>query len=243
MWSLAIEEQFYLTFPWLVRALDRRRLARALCGFIVLAPAVRVAGLLLFPQLDRFQYQFTLCRVDTIAAGCLLAIIVRLPAEQQPRTRTLIGALGIATAIAVLTGLDRTTAFGRTLGYSVVAMGFAALVLLVVRARGQASAAALRFVPLRYLGKICFGLYLLHRPADTIVGDPRAARRARPALRPPDPAQDGRGGRPRVDSWFLLERPFLRLKSRFVSCDHPLTAPPGSPRRLSRNAYLAPIPP
>ena len=227
VWSLAIEEQFYLSFPWLVRAVDRKKLARILVGFIALAPIVRTTGLLLFPQLDRFPYEFTLCRVDTIAVGCLLAIIVRLPATQQPRTRTLAATTATAAVIGVITGLDRTTTFGRTLGYSVVAFGFAAVVLMVVRARGQVAAAALRFAPLRYLGKICFGLYLLHRPADTIVG----ALGARIGL---DPLSGiliplkmaGAVGLASV-SWFLLERPFLRLKSRFVTYDHPLTAPVG----------------
>ncbi len=227
VWSLAIEEQFYLSFPWLVRAVDRRRLARVLVGFIALAPVVRLLGLVLFPQLDRFQYEFTLCRVDTIAVGCLLAIIVRLPAERQPRTRTLVAVAAIAAAIAVATGLDRTTPFGRTLGYSVVAFGFAALVLLVVRARGHANAAALRFAPLRYLGKICFGLYLLHRPADTIVG----ALAVRAGLDPLSgiliPLKMAGAVGLASMSWFLLERPFLRLKSRFTSHEHPLAAPAG----------------
>jgi peptidoglycan/LPS O-acetylase OafA/YrhL len=222
VWSLAIEEQFYLSFPWLVRALDRRRLAQALVGFIVLAPIVRIAGLVLFPQLDRFQYEFTLCRLDTIAMGCLLAVIVRLPAERQPRSGVL-ATIALATAtVAVVTGLDRTTAFGRTGGYTVVALGFASVVLLVVRARGGAAVAALRFAPLRYLGKICFGLYLLHRPADTIVGAlaHRAGIDANAGVLIPLKMAGAIGLA--TMSWLLLERPFLRLKDRFVSRRHPL---------------------
>ena len=225
VWSLAIEEQFYLSFPWLVRAVNRRRLAQVLVGFIALAPAVRALGVWLFPQLDRFQYEFTLCRIDTIAVGCLLAIIVRLPVARQPRNVTLAGIAAAALAIAVATGLDRTTVFGRTLGYSVVAFGFGALVLLVVRARGQANVSILRFAPLRYLGKLCFGLYLLHRPADTIVG----ALAQRAGL---DPLSGlvlplkmlGAVGLASL-SWYLLERPFLRLKSRFVSAAAPVGLP------------------
>lgn len=224
VWSLAIEEQFYLSFPWLVRALDRRRLTRVLVGFVVLAPIVRTAGLVLFPGLDRFQYEFTLCRLDTIAMGCLLAVIVRLPAPEQPRSRALSIIAGAAAVVAIATGLDRTTAFGRTLGYSVVALGFASIVLLVVRARGRIGVAALRFAPLRYLGKICFGLYLLHRPADTIVGAlaHRAGIDANAGLLIPL-KMVGAVGLATI-SWVLLERPFLRLKERFVSRRHPLLA-------------------
>ncbi|HEY5944464.1 MAG TPA: acyltransferase, partial [Kofleriaceae bacterium] len=42
VWSLAIEEQFYLTFPWLVRFVDRRRLTIALVGMIAVAPIIRL---------------------------------------------------------------------------------------------------------------------------------------------------------------------------------------------------------
>ena len=224
VWSLAIEEQFYLSFPWLVRAIDRQRLAKVLVGFIALAPIVRTAALLAVPQLDRFQYQFTLCRFDTIAAGCLLAVVVRMPADAQPRQRTLAIVAAAAAAIAVFTGLDRTTMFGRTLGYSVVALGFAATVLLVVRARGAARLAWLRSSPLRYLGKICFGLYLLHRPADTIVG----AFAHRLGIAGDAwwliPTKMAAAVALATISWRMLEQPFLRLKDRFASRAHPLIA-------------------
>jgi peptidoglycan/LPS O-acetylase OafA/YrhL len=222
VWSLAIEEQFYLSFPWLVRALDRRRLTRVLIAIVLLAPIVRTAGLVVFPQVDRFQYEFTLCRLDTIALGCLLAIVVRLPAHQQPRSRALASIATAMAVIAVVTGLDRTTAFGRTLGYTVVALGFAAIVLLVVRARGARGLAALRFAPLRYLGKICFGLYLLHRPADTIVGALAQRAGLDPGATLLVPLKMAAAVGLATMSWLLLERPFLRLKDRFSSRAHPL---------------------
>ena len=224
VWSLAIEEQFYLSFPWLVRALDRQRLAKVLVGFIALAPLVRIAGLRAFPQLDRFQYQFTLCRFDTIAAGCLLALVVRMPAEAQPRQRTLALVVAAAAAVSIVTGLDRTTTFGRTFGYSVVALGFAAAVLLVVRARGAVQLAWLRFAPLRYLGKICFGLYLLHRPADTIVGAFAHRLGIADDVWWLIPAKMAGAVALATISWRMLERPFLRLKDRFASRAHPLAA-------------------
>src|SRR5690349_17654113 len=49
-WSLAIEEQFYLTFPLLVYALDRRRLTIVLGAMIVVAPLIRLGTMLLSPE-------------------------------------------------------------------------------------------------------------------------------------------------------------------------------------------------
>src|SRR5262245_44918575 len=77
VWSLAIEEQFYLTFPLLVWLLDRRRMTILLVGMIALAPIIRLVTMLALPGSERVQYLFTLCRIDTIAVGCLLALIVR----------------------------------------------------------------------------------------------------------------------------------------------------------------------
>jgi peptidoglycan/LPS O-acetylase OafA/YrhL len=224
VWSLAIEEQFYLTFPLVVRWTDPRRLAGRLVIVALAALAVRIATTALVPDRERIQYLFTLCRLDTIAIGCLLAVVVRSPRYQAWRAalpRVLVPVLAGAAAVLFATELDRTTWFGRTLGYDVVAIGFAALVLLVLERRDRAATAVLRAAPLRYMGKLCFGLYLLHRPADTLV----TALVARAGLDATSlawlPVKIVVALALATASWRLLELPFLRQKRRFVSNAHP----------------------
>lgn len=222
VWSLAIEEQFYLSFPWVVRALEPKRLTRLLLALLLVAPVVRIVTMSIAPDQERVQYMFTLCRLDTLAAGCLIAIFAR---HASLRTRIVDRALQIAVGLAVVvgmvSGLDRTTAFGRTFGYSVVAIGFAAVVLAVVRARGARWTAPLRSPTLRYFGKLCFGLYLLHRPAHTVT----LATASRLGIDPDSPFLVPVAILVALAfasaSWYAFERPVAALKRRFGSARHP----------------------
>lgn len=226
VWSLAIEEQFYLTFPLLVAAVAPHRLGRVLVALIIAAPLIRLATMLAAPDRERIQYLFTLCRLDTIAVGCLLAVVFR-SIDLEKWRETIVRSAAVIVAVAVLfsldTGLDRTTAVGRTLGYTVVAFGCAAVVALTVLYRGQHETASLRFAPLAYLGKLCFGLYLLHRPADTIVSAV-AARAGIDAAIWLIPVKVAFAVVLATISWRLVERPFLRLKNLFSSDRHPAAA-------------------
>src|SRR6185369_11271073 len=69
-WSLAVEEQFYLVWPFVVWVLDRKQLFRFAVGLIVLALIFRLVLL----HLGIGVYYFTPCRIDTLACGALLAI-------------------------------------------------------------------------------------------------------------------------------------------------------------------------
>lgn len=229
VWSLAIEEQFYLTFPALVRwCRDRDRLASVLFALLVLAPIARAVAYVMWPGRDRLPYLFTPCRVDAIAAGCAMAIVVQAPWFQRARRR-FAGAALLALAIGCATGLDRTTVWGRIGGYSVVAFGFAGLLGWVLAARNSRATAVLRMPALRYVGKLCFGLYLLHRPADTAV----CAVAARLGLDATVgviwvPVKIAVAIAFATVSWQLLERRVLRLKRWFVSSAHPLAARAGA---------------
>ena len=228
VWSLAIEEQFYLTFPLLVRWCEPARLARWLIAIAVLALVTRIATAAWMPERERVQYLFTLCRLDTIAIGCGLAVFVRsrrYAAVRAMLPRVLVPVVVAAAGVLAWTQLDRTTWFGRTLGYDVVAIGFAALVLLVLEQRDRRATVVLRVPALRYLGKLCFGLYLLHRPAETLV----SAAIARVGLDADHlawlPVKLAAAVGLATLSWRLVERPFLRLKRRFTSRARSIAGP------------------
>ena len=74
MWSLAVEEQFYLAWPAIVLLLNSRRLLWACATAVVAACGLRVVGTLLLHQ-TYFAYTFTLCRVDGLAIGSALAVL------------------------------------------------------------------------------------------------------------------------------------------------------------------------
>jgi len=231
VWSLAIEEQFYLTFPLFVRWSEPARLGRRLVTIALLALGVRLVTTALVPDRERLQYMFTLCRLDTIALGCWLAVFVRSEKYQAWRAslpRVLPLVFAGAAAVGLATQLDRTTWFGRTFGYTVVALGFAALVLWTLEHRDRAATAILRAAPLRYMGKLCFGLYLLHRPADTLV----TAFVARTGLDGASlawlPVKLAVALALASTSWWLLEQPFLRQKRRFTSKAQRLTDRPAA---------------
>jgi peptidoglycan/LPS O-acetylase OafA/YrhL/lysophospholipase L1-like esterase len=228
-WSLAIEEQFYLTFPLLVYLLDRRRLTIALFSMIAVAPVIRLVTMLLAPDHERVQYLFTLCRIDTIAVGCLLAVIVRSVDVERWREHAKLGAIVLLPSIVVLaigSHLDRRSPFDRVFGYSIVAVGCACVVALVILSRGSRATTLLRLRPLTYLGKLCFGLYLLHRPADTIVSAVAARLHIHRDLYLLLP-KIGVAIVLATISWRVIERPFLHLKERFATARHPNAATAG----------------
>ena len=79
-WSLAIEEQFYLFWPLGVLLLSRRGLLVASATFFVLAFAVRMSMV----HADNLfgAYRFTLCRLDSLALGGVVAVMMTAPSDR-----------------------------------------------------------------------------------------------------------------------------------------------------------------
>jgi len=163
-WSLAIEQQFYVFWAPVARLLPPRSLMLAAIGMLAVSPAVR-----LFYG-DRLTPIHTLIHLDGLAIGALIAIALRLFAW-SPVVWKWVGRGGLCMgASGVWLMLHRGSAFTDTL----LAFGFGGMLLTALL--GDLSrmrslyCRALEFPPLAFVGKISYGLYLIHILVFSMLG-------------------------------------------------------------------------
>ena len=166
-WSLAVEEQFYLAWPLVVYFASPAGLKRVCVALIVASPVLR-GGLLLAGADSVVPYVLTVCRVDALAMGGLLAAVMAEPGglgTWAPRVRW----AGVAAAVAlgvtyVLSNrLHRDDPFTSVVGFSLLAVVSTWLVLAAARVRPGTRVCGLVANPvLTSFGKYSYGLYVTH---------------------------------------------------------------------------------
>lgn len=174
-WSLAVEEQFYLTIPFFIRKINRLRLTYVLLSVVIAAPVLRTVLNFGFDHAQTACFVLTLCRADALSLGVLCAILVRsdrswkfvLSHRSVLRSATMILALGLIP----LTILDqRLNTPIVTVGFSWLAFFYTAILLVTIT---QASSTFLRVLDssiLRQLGVLAYATYLLHNPCMEACG-------------------------------------------------------------------------
>lgn len=170
-WSLAIEEQFYLIWPLVVLTLSRGKLMVVAAAMIVIAPIIRTL-LVLNNTPDLAVYVLTPARMDGLAMGALLALVVRGPAGIAPLVPWA-WRLGAASAAAFLMIVVLRRDFSNgdpvilTAGISLLTVMYASILVL-----------SLTFGPLkklmelpvmRWFGKYSYGLYVWHPIVNMIL--------------------------------------------------------------------------
>src|SRR5229473_7035726 len=98
-WSLAIEEQFYLTLPLVIRFLTGRRLLTCVLTGICLAPLARITIQLIWPRNSFAPFVLMPCRADALLLGVLAAVLIR---DNAWRSRVRRSELWFATSFPVL---------------------------------------------------------------------------------------------------------------------------------------------
>ncbi len=188
LWSLAIEEQFYLVFPLLFLA-GRRLLGRRLTLAAAVVGAVASTALMwrwFDPAVDPSRLYYG---TDTRAAGILIGVALAMVWRPWAtlgvgKVRTaaipdLVGVVGAAVLVSQFVVLGAYDARLYQGGFAVVALATAAVLAAVVTP-GSFLSVPLSWRPLRWIGARSYGMYLWHWPlfmvlrpgVDTIVGDP-----------------------------------------------------------------------
>ncbi len=172
-WSLAVEEQFYLTWPLLVAVGSRRLLHVCLA---VAGAAVLFRLVLLWQGASPYAiYLWTFCRMDALALGAAAAAYFRradfaLPPPLPGRLFWL--SMAMIVAGAVPTALYRSREFANlSFGFTLLAVAFAMFVLAVATPGGEWWRRALQARWLRLVGKYSYAMYVFHLPLDLVLRD------------------------------------------------------------------------
>ena len=166
LWSLAVEEHFYLLWPVLVYVLDRRRLAILAALVVLLTPIARGLAAAHGMPVDAAVYVYSWFRFDGLALGGLLAIWVRSPRANRGNSLRLAAAfVGLSLLITIIGapfGLMHEGSLGTALRFNQAQFVFAALVLLAVVLKGTPWTYVLRTSFARTSGNLSYCLYLIH---------------------------------------------------------------------------------
>lgn len=168
LWSLAVEEQFYLLWPPLVFLLSRRALIRVSAVLVVAALAARIA-LLAADVGPVVGYVLPFTRMDALLIGGLVALMTRELGSITPLARhaprALLGA-GLVAAATLATAAPRqswTSLWVQTIGLTAIAIFFAAALVAAVSADASSRwGRFLRAPSLRTFGKYSYALYIFH---------------------------------------------------------------------------------
>jgi peptidoglycan/LPS O-acetylase OafA/YrhL len=169
VWSLAVEEHFYILFPLIYLTMMRRRIpaplqTRILVGFCLLELLWRFILWTVLHQRGGWTYVATDARLDSILWGCILAlnhnpVFADLPLV-SPRWR--VPAFFLAIFFLFSTLAIRNTTYRDTLRYTLQALALYVIFNFVVGNIRHWSVRWMEWPPLRYLGWTSYVLYLSH---------------------------------------------------------------------------------
>jgi peptidoglycan/LPS O-acetylase OafA/YrhL len=214
-WSLAVEEQFYLFWPACFALLGRRRAAWFAVVLIALFPASRLMSYAFLPGLRTDLGYMTHTRGDALMVGCVAALLI-----DNPRFRRILdGAFArrlplLAIPFLLLGSPLLHKRFGGVymlpVGYSIEAVAIILTLLWLVERPGTPMGRLLNTKVVAHLGIISYSLYLWQQlftrghhwwsvPATVLAAEA---------------------------SFWLVERPFLRLRDRFMKSRRPVLPQP-----------------
>ena len=172
LWSLAVEEQFYLVWPFVVYFLDEQAILYCAGGLVILAPLLRWICTPMF-HVDSVIYCLTPFRMDTLAAGAVLQILWR-------QRKDMIKKIGVYGPILFAFALGALSLLGKELHFTtrsntresnlwIYELTLACSVGLMLWALSGRGTRILTLAPARYLARVSYTVYLFHLTISYMV--------------------------------------------------------------------------
>jgi peptidoglycan/LPS O-acetylase OafA/YrhL len=171
MWALAVEAQFYLCWPWLVRQIRPLRFLGLCIGLIALSVAMRYLIFHLVPNGKGWNHYWMLSRLDGFAMGAMIATALYLRRLHESNFQQF--AVTWATVSWVAFVMIRGQSLERLGITGTVEAAFVTswLVLALAYRSHPVVTGALANPVLVFLGKISYGVYLLHAFVIAVLTD------------------------------------------------------------------------
>ena len=169
-WSLAVEEHFYLIFPWFYIFLIRRGLTPkqqalvmwGICALILLWRCILVFG---FHSSAARTYYATDTRIDSILFGCILAVYGN-PVLDQPVDESMTDwkriLLPIGCGVLAFSLIIRSPEFRETFRYTLQGIALFPIFVVAIREPEFGIFRWLNVAWIRFLGLLSYSLYLVH---------------------------------------------------------------------------------
>lgn len=188
-WSLAVEEQFYLVAPLIVRWLSSKVLVRLLVCVVFVVPFIRLLVRYYFPTTLSLDPAYILmpCRADGLALGMLVAFLWREPRSHiwlHEHRRGIRYSFCAFLAGAIVLGAVSPSFHSmamQSIGFSWIAFLFAHLLVLTLVSPAGLIATVARSSWLCELGSVSYCLYIIHQVVNAlchIVLQPAAAKQS-----------------------------------------------------------------
>ena len=169
LWSLSVEEQFYVIFPLYLFVIKQKKTLLKLTIFIIISILLSRSINYLFLEKDSYDkiYWNTFYRMDSFFIGFIIYLLKEngfLNAYKKWIRWVLI----IDVFFILIGGLYehsfRTNPFFVTIGFTIVAIAYACIVILTINEENNIFKKITSNPTLIFFGKISFGLYIFHWP-------------------------------------------------------------------------------
>jgi peptidoglycan/LPS O-acetylase OafA/YrhL len=211
-WSLAVEEQFYLGWPLVVKFCSQAQLRKIAIAVICISPALRF-----YLSLHQVNiYSNTFCRLDGLMAGALLALVIRSVSFSPSKFLT---PAWIMLLISAPLALMIETAFhARWIVFSFTALASVSFVYLSLFSTQKWLRSVMTNRLLVFTGTISYGIYLLEKIPLDAARSFHLDKHGLLAL----PVTAAVTYAMAAVSWNVLEKPVLKLKRFFAPRTIPL---------------------